>query len=148
MGRTDSELESLPLHTALQWRTDAHQRISEAIGVVDSPSEMPLSTIMQSLKEGGYLPRLWESQEMWEFRMQWAGELSEMLRMVWDAKLTLRLKDKLSVSQDKLDELRYALSHYRGVTLPRLSVFHPRGFDIQSSRFMIVHVLPCLEWLT
>ena len=113
MGRTDSELESLPLHTALQWRTDAHQRISEAIGVVDSPSEMPLSTIMQSLKEGGYLPRLWESQEMWEFRIQWAGELSEMLRMVWDAKLTLRLKDKLSVSQDKLDELRYALSHYR-----------------------------------
>ena len=45
--------------------------------------------------------------------MAWADELKNDLALVWDANLTLRIKDKLLLSYDKVDDLRYKFSHHR-----------------------------------
>ena len=37
----------------------------------------------------------------------------EQLQIVWDAKLSFRLKDALNLSHDKMDQLRFSFSHHR-----------------------------------
>lgn len=82
---------------------------------------------MGALVDAGYLDEIWESEEMWALRFDWLKQMRDDLHLVWDAELTRRLKDKLNISQDALDELRFALSHNRvGKQLrPRPWCIHP-----------------------
>ena len=45
--------------------------------------------------------------------MEWIEEKRDDLSLAWTAQLTSDIRDKLVVSYDKMDELRYALSHHR-----------------------------------
>ena len=66
---------------------------------------------------------------MWELRSYWADALRDELSLTWSAQLTLDIRDKLVVSYDKLDELRFMLSHHRvGKQLkPRPWVINPHN---------------------
>jgi hypothetical protein len=45
--------------------------------------------------------------------MLWGDELRGDLQIVWDPRLTLRLRDKINLSYDEVAELRFAFSHNR-----------------------------------
>ena len=68
---------------------------------------------MEALEAGGYLEAVFESKRIWDLRMEWLSEKSDDLALRWDVSLTMRIRDKLGISYDKTDELRYMLSHHR-----------------------------------
>jgi hypothetical protein len=113
MHRSESDLNELETHTAQEWGRNAAQRIRDVIGTVGSDSEISIHIITNALKLSGYLPGLWETEEVWGLRMEWAAELREHLQLVWSPELTRRLRDKLNLSYDEVDELRYNFSHNR-----------------------------------
>ena len=88
-------------------------RIKACIGTHGSGDAVSMTALMSALSDGEFVHEIWESQEFWELRMEWLNELSELLAVSWDAQLTFRLKDTLNLSQDKIDQLRYSLSHHR-----------------------------------
>ena len=107
-------------------RVSMSAAIGSVIGKVGEDSEISLIALMNAIKENGYLEAVFESEEMWDLRMDWAEETRDDLSLAWSAKLTSDIRDKLVVSYDKLDELRFALSHHRvGKTLrPRPCMVH------------------------
>jgi hypothetical protein len=70
---------------------------------------------------------VWESKEIWEMKMAWLEEKKDELRIIWNPNLTLKVKDKLVISYDKVDELRSMISMHRvGKRLvPRPWVINP-----------------------
>jgi hypothetical protein len=125
--RTDRELEEMRTDLACAARVNMSAAIGSVIGKVGEDSEISLIALMNADKENGYLEAVFESEEMWDLRMDWAEETRDDLSLAWSAKLTSDIRDKLVVSYDKLDELRFALSHHRvGKTLrPRVWFTNP-----------------------
>ena len=113
LQRTDLELEGVTADAKSHWVNDSTKRVVDLIGVAGTKTEMSLEVIMNALVTGGYLLKVFGSEEMWELREEWARLLRGDLAAVWDARLTMRLKDKILISQSGLDELRYAFSHHR-----------------------------------
>ena len=125
--RTDEELAELTTRTACKAEKRVTERLLDVIGEVSEDTETSLQGIIDALKLGGYLPHLWNSEEMWEYREAWSSELRGELQFVWDAELTRRLRDKIRLSEDDVDELRFSFSHNRvGKQLrPRPWVINP-----------------------
>ena len=87
--------------------------IAEVIGTVVETSEISTVALVNALSECGYLEKVFESEMMWELRMEWAEEKRDDLSLSWTAQLTSDIRDRLVCSYDKLDELRFSLSHHR-----------------------------------
>ena len=117
------------LETEAAWKGEQRMvaRALAAVGVFGEDGAISEDAMVKALVTGGWLETVWESQAVWELRMEWVDELKDTLRNVWTPNLTLDLKDKLSISYDKLDELRHSLSHHRvGKQLrPRPWVINP-----------------------
>ena len=115
--------------TEAAWKGEQRMvaRALDAVGVFGEDGAISEDAMVKALVTGGWLETVWESQAVWELRIEWVDELKDTLRNVWTPNLTLDLKDKLSISYDKLDELRYSLSHHRvGKQLrPRPWVINP-----------------------
>ena len=64
---------------------------------------------------------------MWDLRMKWLEEVKEVPALAWESNLSFRLRDQLNLSCDKMDQLRYCISHHRvGKRLvPRRWVVNP-----------------------
>ena len=113
VNRNDEELESMQGSSCTMSRTAMSRRIGDVLGVVGEESEISLQSLVDALIAGGYLPLLWETEEVWEMRMDWLEESRNELTLEWSAALAMRIRDKLTISYDKMDELRYMLSHHR-----------------------------------
>ena len=111
--RNQEELEELPTRHARDATKGMAQRIAGAIGMVDTETEISIESLMEALEAGGYLEAVFESKRIWDLRMEWLSEKSDDLALRWDVSLTMRIRDKLGISYDKTDELRYMLSHHR-----------------------------------
>ena len=85
-------------------------RVCSVIGKVGEVGCISGDALMEALIDCGFLDTVWESYQIWELRMAWLGEITELLMSVWSAKLTKQLRDKLMLSYDALDELRFSLS--------------------------------------
>ena len=102
-------------------------RINEVLGTYGENDAVSNTALMSALVNGGFLQLVWESKEMWDLRMGWLLEVSELLAIVWSAELTKTLRDKLLISYDKCDELRFSFSHHRvgKLLMPRPWVINP-----------------------
>ena len=103
------------------------KRMHEAMGTFGDDTSVSTGAVMSALVDSGFLPAVWESREVWSLRMEWLSEVSELLSIVWSADLTKTLRDRLLISYDKCDELRFSFSHYRVGNLlkPRPWVINP-----------------------
>ena len=106
--RTDDELETSELNITLA-RDNMASSVVNAIGQVGEDSEISTVALTQALQECGNLEKVFES----ELRMDRVGGLRDDLSLAWTAQLTSDLRDKLVISYDKMDELRFSLSHHR-----------------------------------
>ena len=80
-------------------RVSISAAIGSVIGKVGEDSEISLITLMNAIKvNAGYLEAVFESEEMWDLRMDWAEETRDDLSLAWLAKLTSDIRDKLVVS--------------------------------------------------
>jgi hypothetical protein len=127
LSRTVAELEELAQSTSSMSLESMTQRVGEAIGEVGTDSEMAVPALMNAIIRNGYLDGVWESEVMWEMKMEWLEEKSEELSLAWDAECSRKVRDRLVISYDKMDELRFMLSHHRvGKQLvPRTWVINP-----------------------
>ena len=127
MSRSEKELSHCHQSTAWYCEESMTKRVADAIGVVGTDSEITTTALMQAIFEGGYLTPVWESELMWGERFSWLNDVSDDLRLAWDAQMTMNIRDKLVISYDKMDELRFMLSHHRvGKQLrPRPWVINP-----------------------
>ena len=114
--RTDEELKQLA-STGLgaHCKRAMTERVlaTGTLGTHGESDAASVTAIADALTEGGFLRVLFESKAFWCLRMEWLEEVSELLALSWDAQLTFRLKYQLNLSEDKVDQLRYALSHHR-----------------------------------
>ena len=114
ISRTQEEQDNLGGgSTAQKSKQSMAARIAGVIGVVETATEISIDSLMEALKAGGYLDSIWESKLIWEFRMEWLKESKDVLALRWDVGLTMRARDKLGISYDKTDELRFIFSHHR-----------------------------------
>ena len=109
MTRTDDELGDCPQSTASHCKASMTSRLLEVLG----DGEMATVSVVAAIVDGGYLEAVWESEVFWDLRMEWASEKRDDLSLAWNADLSLNIRDKLVVSYDKFDELRFMLSHHR-----------------------------------
>ena len=113
INRSNEEIGELEYMTARQCSSRMTARMLSATGKCSRDGAISEEALMDGLVEGGWLQTVWESKQMWELLMEWARELKDVLRLTWTPTLTSNIRDKLCVSYDKLDELRFSLSHYR-----------------------------------
>ena len=127
MSRNEEVLSQCAQSTAWRCEDSMARRVADVIGVVGTDSEITTAALMQAIFEGGYLPAVWESELIWGERMAWLGTQCDDLCITWDAQLSMNIRDKLCISYDKMDELRFMLSHHRvGSKLcPRPWVINP-----------------------
>ena len=127
VNRTDEQLSECNGSAASTCKGRMTGRLSAALGEVGGDDEVSTSSLVDAIRLGGYDERVWESRHFWDKRMAWLREVSSELQLVWTPRLTLRMKDKLNISQDKVDELRFSLSHHRVGQLlkPRPWVINP-----------------------
>lgn len=111
--RTEAELALCTVGAASHARANMKSSVAEAIGSVGSGSEISVVALMTAIADGGYLELVWESELMWEMRMEWAHQIRDDLSLAWTAQLSSDLRDRLVISYDKMDELRFSLSHHR-----------------------------------
>ena len=110
-GLTDDDLECVARPDIVRSRMQSF--LTTALGTVGEPTEISTVVLVSTLKECGYFEKVWESEGMWELRMEWVDQLRDDLSLAWSAQLTSDIRDRLVVSYDKLDELRFSLSHHR-----------------------------------
>ena len=127
VNRSQEDLDVCLQATAYSCETRMTARMLTATGCAETEGAISGDAFMDGVVEGGWMDTVWESQQMWKKRMEWVEELKDDLRLVWTPTLTCEIRDKLSVSYDKLDELRFKLSHNRvGKQLrPRPWVINP-----------------------
>jgi hypothetical protein len=127
LSRKEEELKECSQSQAWQCEKSMSQRVLEVIGQVGTESQKSTSAIMEAIERGGYLDLVWESEIIWRLRMEWMAEKRDDLAIAWDANLSMKIRDKLVISYDKVDELRFMLSHHRvGKQLkPRTWVVNP-----------------------
>ena len=123
--RDEEALKECDASTAYSCMVRMAARLQAEIGECGAEGAMCAEAVMKGLRDGGWLPTIWESEVIWEWRMDWLHDKRDDLRVVWCPELTFQLRDKLSLSLDKIDELRQTFSHYRvGKQL------HPRPWAI------------------
>jgi small-conductance mechanosensitive channel len=99
--RTEEELEASELDINLTLaRNNMASVVANAIGQVGEDDEISTVALMQALQECGYLEKVFESQLMWDLRMEWVDGLSDDLSLAWTAQLSSDLRDRLLVSYD------------------------------------------------
>ena len=127
ISRGADALEECSASAAYSCAERMTERMLSAVGVRGEQGAISDDALMDGLVEGGWMEVVWESRQCWESRMAWVDELKELLQLVWTPDLTRQIRDNLSVSYDKLDELRFSLSHNRvGKQLrPRPWVINP-----------------------
>ena len=113
INRDEDELQHCSSDHASHCESRMTLRVMDAIGEAGSAGCVTIESLMDALVLNGWLPIIWESAPCWELRMRWGEELKLVLSERWDASLTLRLKDKLMISYDKLDDMRFKFSHHR-----------------------------------
>ena len=113
LHRTESQLEDSVRSTVSRARVSMASAIGGVIGTVGEEDEISTVALVTALKEHGYLEKVFESEEMWDLRMEWVDQLRDDLSLAWTAQLTSDIRDRLVCSYDKLDELRFSLSHHR-----------------------------------
>ena len=111
--RTEEELEDCSMSTAWHCQDSMTRRVAAAIGEVGTESEITTVALMDAIFQGGYLSAVWESELMWSERMPWLQQMRDDLAISWSAQLSMEIRDKLLISYDKMDELRFMLSHHR-----------------------------------
>ena len=87
--------------------------VRDVIGVAGEDGAMSTVALTTALANTGHLEAVFESELMWELRMEWVEQLRDDLGLAWSAQLTSDIRDRLVISYDKLDELRFSLSHHR-----------------------------------
>ena len=118
MNRDDDELQDCEASQASHCESRMTARVLAAVGEVGVFGCVSSDALMDALTLGEWLETVWESQAMWGLRMIWLRELCDDLKLVWSPQLTLKLRDKLMISYDKVDHLRFELSFHRvGKTL-------------------------------
>ena len=129
LNRGADKLEECSDSAAYSCQLRMAARVLAEIGECGEEGAVSPDSLVKALREGGWLPTLWESEVMWEWRMDWLEEVAEELQLVWTPDHTWKLRDKLCISMDKLDEMRYSFSHNRvGKQLvPRPWVINPCG---------------------
>ena len=102
-------------------------RVLCEIGTCGEEGAVSADALMAALRDGGWIPTVWESEIIWEWRFEWLEECGDDLRIVWTPEHTWKMRDKLNISMDNLDDMRYGFSHYRvGKRLhPRPWVINP-----------------------
>ena len=127
VNRGEDELADCNTSTAQSCTERMAARLVAEIGQCSAEGAVSADALMRALRDGGWMPTVWESEIIWEWRMDWLREKSDDLRVVWTPEQTMRVRDKLSISMDKLDDMRYEFSHYRvGKKLhPRPWVINP-----------------------
>ena len=127
INRSADELEECSASAAYSCAERMTERMLSVVGVCGEQGAVSDDALMDGLVGGGWMETVWESKQCWELRMTWVDELKELLQLVWTPDLTRQVRDNLSVSYDKLDELRFSLSHNRvGKQLrPRPWVINP-----------------------
>ena len=127
VNRGEDELADCNTSTAQSCTERMAARLVAEIGHCSAEGAVSADALMRALRDGGWMPTVWESEIIWEWRMDWLREKSDDLRVVWTPEQTMRVRDKLSISMDKLDDMRYEFSHYRvGKKLhPRPWVINP-----------------------
>ena len=113
IARTDDALGEVAQQTASACQRSMVNSVLGAIGVVGTESEMSVIALMAAINEGGYLDSIWESEDVWALRMAAVKDLRGDLSIAWDAQLAMNIRDKLTISYDKMDELRFMFSHHR-----------------------------------
>ena len=113
VNRSHGELDDVNSEAARKCREVMQARVASCIGLHGEEGSIDAASLVSSLRSCGYLEAVWESKQVWELRMAWADELTEMLSMTWGPELTFRFKDQLNLSYDKMDQLRFGLSHHR-----------------------------------
>ena len=113
LNRDDEALLECNATTASHCEKRMMERVMDAVGEVGVEGCVSSESLMDALVLCGWMPTIWDARATWEYRMAWADELKNDLALVWDANLTLRIKDKLLLSYDKVDDLRYKFSHHR-----------------------------------
>mmetsp|Transcript_73121 Transcript_73121/g.200782 ORF Transcript_73121/g.200782 Transcript_73121/m.200782 type:complete len:138 (+) Transcript_73121:660-1073(+) len=89
------------------------ENVIGAIGIVGTDNESSISSLMNALYTAGYLDGVWESEMIWELRMAMATDLRADLSLSWNANLSMDIRDTLTISYDKMDQLRFMFSHHR-----------------------------------
>ena len=112
-NRCNEELLEVDAWASLKNKERMQARAIAAIGVLGEDGAISEDSLMAALVSGGWLSTLWESKAVWALRLSWVEELKDVLRTVWTPTLTFDLRDALSISYDKLDELRQKLSLHR-----------------------------------
>ena len=127
--RAEEELAQCDTSTAWRCQDSMARSVAAAIGTVGEDTEVTTKALMDAIFEGGYLEAVWESELMWGERMAWLGDVSDDLRLFWSAQLSMNIRDKLTISYDKMDEMRFMFSHHRvGKQLvPRPWVINPHS---------------------
>ena len=125
VNRGEDELADCNASTAQSCVERMAARIQTDIGECGADGAVSPDALMKALRDGGWIPTVWESEIFWEWRIDWLRDMSDDLRVVWTPEQTMRLRDKLCISMDKLDELRFEFSHYRVGTK-----LHPRPWVI------------------
>ena len=127
VNRGAEELEECSDSAASSCHQRMVARVLVQLGVCGEDDAVSPDALVKALRQGGWMPTLWESEVMWEWRMDWMECVSEELQTIWTPEHTWKLRDKLCVSMDKLDEMRYSFSHNRvGKQLvPRPWVINP-----------------------
>ena len=113
VSRNEEELDECVYSTAKACTQAMAQRFRNLLGEFGTETEISTVALMKALVESGYLHAVWESEDMWDLKMEWANEKRDDLSLAWDANLTCKIRDTLVISYDKVDELRYLLSHHR-----------------------------------
>ena len=113
VNRSEEDLQQCTASVASMNRSAMCDRIAAVLGEFGTEDQVSTEVLVDALEVCGYLHAVWESKAVWQLRMEWVDELKSDLHLVWDSHLTLRMRDKLNISYEKVDELRFQLSHYR-----------------------------------
>jgi hypothetical protein len=127
VNRSNEEVRELNQSNAWKTQERMQARVLNTFGKFGEEGAVSEDALMAALVAGKWLPTVWESREVWALRMSWVDELKDVLRNVWTPTLTFELRDALSISYDKLDELRQKLALHRvgKSLLPRPWVINP-----------------------
>ena len=110
INRDEDELLECGASMASHCESRMTSRVLAAIGEVGVEGCVSNEALMDALVLGGWLETAWESEVMWEKRMEWLDELSNDLADVWNDALTLKIRDKLLISYPTTRSTTYASS--------------------------------------
>ena len=112
-NRSEEELAECSRSAAYKSSERMSERILDVVGYAETEGAISEESLMDALVKGGWIEVVWESKVIWERRMDWAEENKDTLRLTWTPNMTVNIRDKLNVSYDMMDQLRFMLSHNR-----------------------------------